>query len=65
MAVSSQPARPRAQAPHVRAGGQPMPIANRRLLVTTAVLTVCCVLQGCLPALLCLGPGLIAAIVVS
>ena len=35
------------------------------LLIVTSVLTVVCVLQACWPALVCLGPALIAAIVVS
>ena len=40
---------------------KPKPI----VMIVTIVLTVVCLVQGCLPALVCLTPALIAAIVVS
>ena len=35
------------------------------VMIVTIVLTVICLVQGCLPALVCLAPALIAAVVVS
>ena len=34
-------------------------------MIVTIVLTALCLIQGCVPALVCLAPALIAAVVVS
>ena len=38
---------------------------KRRIMIVTIVLTAVCLIQGCLPALVCLAPALITAVVVS
>ena len=35
------------------------------VMIVTIVLTVVCLVQGCWPALVCMAPALIAAVVVS
>ena len=35
------------------------------VMIVTTVLTVVCLVQGCWPALVCMAPALIAAVVVS
>lgn len=44
---------------------QPPNKADSTVLIVTIVLTVVCTLHGCWPALFCMGPGLLAAVVVS